>query len=74
MSEILSLATDRDEALARASDALRAGELVVVPTDTVYGVAADPFAPATTLRAPFLVGTTARTVGFPLSSIRAMVN
>ena len=50
MSEILSLATERDEALARARDALRAGELVVVPTDTVYGVAADPFAPGATAK------------------------
>ncbi|HEV2685202.1 MAG TPA: L-threonylcarbamoyladenylate synthase [Actinomycetota bacterium] len=44
MSEVLSLVNDRYEALVRARDALRAGELVVVPTDTVYGIAADPFA------------------------------
>ena len=50
MSEILSLTTGRDDALARARDALRAGELVVVPTDTVYGVAADPFAVGATAR------------------------
>lgn len=29
-------------ALARASGALRAGQAVVIPTDTVYGLAADP--------------------------------
>lgn len=38
------------EALAAAVDALRAGRLIVVPTDTVYGVAADPFAPGATDR------------------------
>jgi L-threonylcarbamoyladenylate synthase len=32
-------------ALRRASDALRAGRLVVIPTDTVYGVAALPTVP-----------------------------
>lgn len=37
-------------ALARAGDALRAGEVVVIPTDTVYGVAVDPFAPGATER------------------------
>ena len=50
MSEILSLAIERDDALERARDALRAGELVVVPTDTVYGVAADPFAVGATAK------------------------
>lgn len=33
----------REEAIADAADALRAGELVVLPTDTVYGIAADAF-------------------------------
>ena len=47
MSEVLPL---DDRALARARDALRAGELVVVPTDTVYGVAADPFAAGATAK------------------------
>jgi len=50
MSEILSLATERDEALTRARMALRMGELVVIPTDTVYGVAADPFAVGATAK------------------------
>jgi len=31
-----------DVLLARIADVLRAGELVALPTDTVYGVAADP--------------------------------
>ena len=34
------------EGLAAAALALRAGELVVLPTDTVYGVGADAFNPA----------------------------
>ena len=50
MSETLSLLHDRERALARARDALQAGELVVVPTDTVYGVAADPFVPGATAK------------------------
>ena len=37
--------TERNEGLDAASAALRRGELVVVPTDTVYGVAADAFNP-----------------------------
>jgi len=36
--------------LQRAIDALRAGEVVVVPTDTVYGVAVDPSRPGATDR------------------------
>lgn len=43
VSEIVSLSENRDEALARARGVLRAGELVVMPTDTVYGVGADAF-------------------------------
>lgn len=34
---------DRETALARAADAVRAGKVVVLPTDTVYGVGADAF-------------------------------
>jgi L-threonylcarbamoyladenylate synthase len=33
----------RAAAVQRAADALRAGQLVVLPTDTVYGLAADAF-------------------------------
>jgi L-threonylcarbamoyladenylate synthase len=36
----------RAEGLAAAALALRSGELVVLPTDTVYGLAADAFHPA----------------------------
>jgi len=38
-------ATDPD-ALDRAARALRAGQVVGIPTDTVYGLAADPFSTA----------------------------
>jgi L-threonylcarbamoyladenylate synthase len=37
---------ERAEGLDAAAAALRRGELVVLPTDTVYGVAADAFNPA----------------------------
>ena len=36
--------------LAAATNAIRAGELVVLPTDTVYGLAADAFDPAAVSR------------------------
>lgn len=39
------LPAEAPEALARASALLRQGELVVFPTDTVYGVGADAFSP-----------------------------
>jgi tRNA threonylcarbamoyl adenosine modification protein (Sua5/YciO/YrdC/YwlC family) len=35
----------RETAVADAAGAIRRGELVVMPTDTVYGVAADAFSP-----------------------------
>jgi tRNA threonylcarbamoyl adenosine modification protein (Sua5/YciO/YrdC/YwlC family) len=37
---------DREEAIAAASVAVQRGELVVLPTDTVYGIGADAFDPA----------------------------
>jgi len=37
---------EREEGLSEAAAVLRRGELVVLPTDTVYGVAADAFNPA----------------------------
>ena len=40
----------REAGLAAATTAIRAGELVVVPTDTVYGLAADAFEPAAVRR------------------------
>ncbi|MCA1833515.1 MAG: L-threonylcarbamoyladenylate synthase [Actinomycetota bacterium] len=48
MSEVLSLAQDRDVAIERAARALRDGGMVVFPTDTVYGVGADAFQPFAT--------------------------
>lgn len=46
LSERLLDCTDpatRDEALQKAAEAVRAGQVVVLPTDTVYGVGADAF-------------------------------
>ena len=37
--------TERDRGIAAAIDAVKAGELVVLPTDTVYGIGADAFTP-----------------------------
>ena len=42
--------TDRETAIDAASLAVRRGELVVLPTDTVYGLAADAFDPAAVRR------------------------
>src|ERR1700745_3061985 len=36
----------REEGLVAATSAVQAGQLVVLPTDAVYGVAADAFTPA----------------------------
>lgn len=36
----------REEGLAEAASAVRRGELVVLPTDTVYGIGADAFTPS----------------------------
>jgi tRNA threonylcarbamoyl adenosine modification protein (Sua5/YciO/YrdC/YwlC family) len=41
-----AVAAEKSEGLAEATSAIRAGGLVVLPTDTVYGVAADAFNPA----------------------------
>jgi L-threonylcarbamoyladenylate synthase len=61
--------TQRTAGLAAAASAILAGELVVMPTDTVYGVGADAFSPAAVRRllaakgrgrdmpSPVLVGT-----------------
>lgn len=43
-------ATQLDDAVEAASGALRDGALVVLPTDTVYGLAADAFDPAAVAR------------------------
>ncbi len=45
MAELPSLLTPAPEDLARAADLLRAGEIVAVPTETVYGLAADALNP-----------------------------
>jgi L-threonylcarbamoyladenylate synthase len=42
----------RAAGLDAAAAALAAGELVLLPTDTVYGVAADAFTPAAVTRLP----------------------
>jgi tRNA threonylcarbamoyl adenosine modification protein (Sua5/YciO/YrdC/YwlC family) len=41
-----SVDSERVEGIAAAAAAIRRGELVVLPTDTVYGVAADAFSPS----------------------------
>ena len=41
----MSVPTERAEGLDAAAGAVRRGDLVVLPTDTVYGVGADAFAP-----------------------------
>lgn len=45
MSPVYDCSTDegRRDGVARAVEAVRAGEIVVLPTDTVYGVGADAF-------------------------------
>jgi L-threonylcarbamoyladenylate synthase len=51
VSEVLQITADqREHAVEQAALRLRAGELVVLPTDTVYGVAADAFNPQGTAR------------------------
>lgn len=42
MGEVFNLSVPEVRALTAAEEALEAGELVVVPTDTVYGLAARP--------------------------------
>ena len=41
----MSVASERPVGLDLAGDAVRRGELVVLPTDTVYGLGADAFSP-----------------------------
>ena len=43
MSEVFSLGRERDAALEAAAKAIGQGEIVVFPTDTVYGVGGDAF-------------------------------
>jgi tRNA threonylcarbamoyl adenosine modification protein (Sua5/YciO/YrdC/YwlC family) len=48
MSEVFNLAIPEEGALTAAEEALEQGGLVVVPTDTVYGLAARPDVPGST--------------------------
>lgn len=50
MSTIVDATADRAGAVAAAVEALKAGELVVLPTDTLYGVACDAFNPEATAK------------------------
>jgi len=43
MSEILDIHADPEAAIAAATEAVREGECIVLPTDTVYGIGADAF-------------------------------
>ncbi|HEX6917968.1 MAG TPA: L-threonylcarbamoyladenylate synthase, partial [Phycicoccus sp.] len=47
MSPVFDCTTDhgRTEAVAKAAAGVRAGKLVVLPTDTLYGIGADAFSP-----------------------------
>ena len=48
--ETISLKKDRTRAVERAAEVLRMGELLVAPTDTIYGLMADAFKPWATAR------------------------
>ena len=52
MSEVFTCTDpeERERGLKAAESALRSGELIVLPTDTVYGVGADAFDPAAVRR------------------------
>lgn len=45
MSETFDCRTDNSDAIEAAVSAIRRGGLIVIPTDTVYGIAADAFSP-----------------------------
>lgn len=60
---VLDVEADRGAALEAATAALRDGRLVVLPTDTVYGVAADAFNTTGTRR---IFGAKRRSRRFPL--------
>ena len=50
MSTTFDVRDDSTEGVQAAVDAIRRGELVVLPTDTVYGIAADAFSAAAVAR------------------------
>ena len=45
VSEVLKIRGDRPDAerIAHAAHLIRAGQVIAIPTDTIYGLAADPF-------------------------------
>jgi L-threonylcarbamoyladenylate synthase len=66
VSELLDVTGDgREDAVSRAAEVLRGAHLVVMPTDTVYGLAADAFATAATARV-FTAKDRARTHPLPV--------
>ncbi|WP_338751025.1 L-threonylcarbamoyladenylate synthase [Janibacter alittae] len=46
MSPVVDATADREGSIEACVDAVRRGEVVVIPTDTVYGIGADAFDPA----------------------------
>jgi L-threonylcarbamoyladenylate synthase len=50
MARILSIATEHDRALAEAGGLLKSGHVIAIPTETVYGLAADATNPAAIAR------------------------
>lgn len=66
MNELVDASGEaRADAVARAAAALRAGQLVVMPTDTLYGIAADAFQAAAT-RKVFRAKRRSRTFPLPV--------
>lgn len=70
VSRVMPLGEDVEAAIHAAAGALRAGELVVVPTDTVYGLAADAFIASATARV-FAVKQRPRSLPLPVLVSRA---
>lgn len=48
--QVFNVNADAEGAFDAAADAVARGEVIVLPTDTVYGVGADPFSPAAVQR------------------------
>jgi tRNA threonylcarbamoyl adenosine modification protein (Sua5/YciO/YrdC/YwlC family) len=48
VAEILKVdpITPQPEAVARAAELIRSGQIIAIPTETLYGLTADPFQPA----------------------------
>ena len=62
--------TLNDESLTRAADTLNAGGVVIIPTDTVYGIAAHPLHPEAVRRICTIKG---RATGKPIALLAADV-